>query len=377
VALFAALVWLCWLVAPAAAQDAPFSLRDDADGAGVNLGAAIADTHLDDPQLVRLARRHVNMLTFENDAKWATIHPRPRRYDFAPADRIARFARRNDMKMRGHVLIWHAENPQWLKDLTPTRREAKAVLRDHIFRVVGHFRRRFPGLITQWDVVNEGIDNDATRRQSIWQQWIGDDYIDLAFRWARRAAGPRVKLFYNDYFDAGMTAGAEAIGGEFDDGDAVPSALPGATGSLTCAEVAKCVAVRELVVGMLERGVPIDGVGFQAHLAGPAPSDHRGLTAWVGELGLDWVPTELDVPLPAGTEELGRATRQAEGYRLVAQACVDDPACNTIVTWGLSDRYTWWRTLVPGGIFTEALHFDEDYAAKPAATALHEVLAGG
>jgi hypothetical protein len=126
---------------------------------------------------------------------------------------------------------------------------------------------------------------------------------------------------------------------------------------------------------MLERGVPIDGVGFQAHLAGPVPSDHRALTAWVGRLGLEWAPTELDVPLPAGTEPLGRTERQAAGYRQVASACLDDPACDTIVTWGLSDRYTWWRTLIPGGLFPEALHFDEDLAPKPAAFALHETLA--
>ena len=331
--------------------------------------------HLEDPALAALAREHVNTLVFENEAKWATVHPEPDRYDFTGADRIAAFAQRNGMTMRGHTLIWHAEMPEWLKALSPTRDEAIALLRDHVFTVVGHFREKFPGLVTQWDVVNEGIDNDATRRQNLWQRWIGDDYMDMAFRWAREAAGPKVELFYNDYFDAGMTAGAEAIGGDFDDGDAVGSALPGATGALSCAEVAKCAAVRELVTGMLERGVPIDGVGFQAHLAGPAPSDHRGLTAWVGELGLEWVPSELDVPLPVGTEELGRTYRQAEGYRLVASACVDDPACDTIVSWGLSDRYTWWRTLVPGGIFQEALHFDEDYAPKPAAFALHDVLA--
>jgi endo-1,4-beta-xylanase len=279
------------------------------------------------------------------------------------------------MRMRGHVLIWHAEMPAWLKELDPTRDEAMAILRDHIFTVVGHFREEFPGLVTQWDVVNEGIDNDATRRQNVWQKWIGDDYMDLAFRWAREATGPDVLLFYNDYFDAGMTAGAEAVGGDFDDGDAVPSALPGATGALGCDAVAKCAAVRDLVTGMKERGVPIDGVGFQAHEVSPNPSDYRALTAWVGDLGLRWAITELDVPLPRGTEAAGRAVHQAPAYRRTLAACLDDPACDTFVTWGLTDRYTWWRTLIPGGVFSDTLHFDDEYVAKPAAQAMHDEFA--
>ena len=331
--------------------------------------------HLEDPALAALAREQVNTLVFENEAKWATVHPEPDRYDFTGADRIAAFAQRNGMTMRGHTLIWHAEMPEWLKALSPTRDEAIALLRDHVFTVVGHFREKFPGLVTQWDVVNEGIDNDATRRQNLWQRWIGDDYMDMAFRWAREAAGPKVGLFYNDYFDAGMTAGAEAIGGEFDDGDAVGSALPGATGALSCAEVAKCAAVRELVTGMLERGVPIDGVGFQAHLAGPAPSDHRGLTAWVGELGLEWVPSELDVPLPVGTEELGRTYRQAEGFRwwpppasTTRPATRSSPGASPIATRGGGPSF-------PAASSRRPFHFDEDYAPKPAAFALHDVLA--
>ena len=127
---------------------------------------------------------------FENEAKWNVLHPGPDRYNFSEADRLARFAVAHGMRMRGHTLIWHAENPEWLKALSPTRGEAKAILRDHIFTVVGHFRRKFPGLITQWDVVNEAIDNDATRRRNVWQRWIGDDYVALAFKWARKAAGP-------------------------------------------------------------------------------------------------------------------------------------------------------------------------------------------
>jgi endo-1,4-beta-xylanase len=376
--------WRCALAASAAAallavpsaSAAELSLHRDADRADVMQGAALSADQLDDRPFRRLLRRQVNALTFEDATKWALVHPRPNRYDFSGADRIATFARRNGLHIRGHVLLWHYQNPPWLLELSPTRAEALTLLRRHISRVVGHFRRHFPGLITQWDVVNEPIDSDGTRRNTIWQRWIGDDYIDHAFRFARKAAGRRVKLFLNEYFDAGMVAGSEFLtGGTFDDGDLIPFAFPGALGALPCSAVVKCVAIRRLVADMIERGVPIDGVGFQGHIPNPLPSDYRGLTAWVGELGLDWALTEVDVPVPRGTSENPLAAdHQVRAYRGALSACVDDPACGTFVTWGLSDRYTWWDDLV-GGLLSEPLPFDVELEPKPAAFAIRDVLA--
>ena len=322
-ALGLAIVCAALCAGPAAAQD--YSLRADADRVGLLLGGAVQSVHLDDAPFAALTKRHVNTLVFENEAKWDTIHPEPHRYDFTKADRVAEFAQANGMKMRGHTLIWHVQNPPWLTSMNPSREEAMAILRDHILTVVGHFRERFPGLIVEWDVVNEGIDNDGTRRQSVWQRWIGDDYLDLAFRWAREAAGPDVQLFYNDFFDAGMVALAEGLGESFDDGDDPgPQFAPGATGPLPCDAVVKCAEVKKLVTGMKERGVPIDGVGFQGHIASPAPSDYRGLTAWVGELGLRWAITELDVPDPSDGSPAG-TKHQADAYTTAVGACLRRP----------------------------------------------------
>ena len=365
-----AILILLLAAAPALAQD--YSLRADAQRAGVLLGVASQSTYLGDKPYVELVKRHAGAITFENETKWSFVHPERDRYDFAGADALARFALVSGLKMRGHVLIWHAQNPDWLKQLSPTRVEALALLKEHIDTVVGHFRDQFPGLVVEWDVVNEGIDNDGTRRQNVWQRWIGDDYMDHAFRMAHAAAGPGVKLYYNDYLDGGMVEGAEAIGGDFDDGDPYPMATPGATGSMDCDAVVKCRAVKELVSGLVARGVPIDGVGFQAHVANPTPSDYRGLTAWVGKLGLRWAVTELDVPVPPNGGEQSRS-HQANAYRLTASACLDDPACSTIVTWGITDRYSWWPTLTNGAL-GEALHFDRDLRPKPAADALHTLL---
>lgn len=364
--------------ARAAAAGPGYSLRADADRAGVMVGSALRTQEaMDDPAYMALLRAQVNAVTPEGETKMWAMEPERGRFDFSLPDRIADFAWRNGMRMRGHVLIWHhrGSNPQWINEANFSRPEAKRVLRRYIFKVVGHFRHKYPGLVVQWDVVNEGIDNDGTRRQGHWQRMIGDDYMDLAFKWARKAAGPDVKLFYNDYFDAEMIVGAEYLtGGEFDDGDQVPSASPGATGPLPCEAIVKCAAVKELVTGMVRRGVPIDGVGFQAHIPNPRPADYATLTDWVGELGLQWAVTEMDVPVPDGSGDYGGAQHQADTYSAVAQACLDDPACSTIVTWGISDRYTWWSDLL-GGFLDDALHFDADLEPKPAAEALHKTLA--
>lgn len=357
---------------PGASAIEPQPLRVQAERAGIDFGSAAQSTYLDDAPFRDVLDGYANTITFENEAKWGVIHPEPDTYYFSGADALARWAWKRGVRMRGHVLAWHVQNPQWLKQLQPTRVEAMAILRDHIFTVVNHFERKFPGLITQWDVVNEPIDNDGTRRNSVWQRWIGPAYIDHAFRWARQAAGPDVELHINDYFDTGLMAGAEAIGGDFDDGDSVPATTPGATGSQPCEAVIKCAAFRELVERLVARGVPIDGVGFQAHMADANPSNYRALTRWVGPLGLRWAITEADVPVPDDPSGAARA-RQAEGFTNALRSCLDDPACSTYITWGASDRYTWWTGLTAGAL-DDALPYDAALEPKPAVAAIGTAL---
>lgn len=364
VLLVAALAALLVTAAPAGAS---ISLRHDAQRARMLVGMAAEPSSLGDPGFSPLLARQANVVTFENAAKWAAVHPSRKRYDFRAADRMARWARDHGMTMRGHNLVWHVSNPAWLQALHPTRAEAIRLLREHITTVVSHFRTRFPGLVKQWDVVNEGIGNDARRRQSVWQRWIGDDYIAIAFRAARAAAGPGVRLYYNDYFDDALMHAAEATSAA-----PVTVAEPGATGALGCAAVPKCRAVQRLVRGLVRRHVPIDGVGFQAHMLGSDPSDQGALAAWVGKLGLRWAITEADMPIGAGADPAARA-RQATAFGAAARACVRDTACDTFVAWGLTDRYTWWTGLTAGGL-PDALLFDADGQPKPALAAVHDAL---
>jgi endo-1,4-beta-xylanase len=278
-------------------------------------------------------------VTPENAMKFAFVHPGRHRYD-ADADRIVRFATKHSMKVRGHTLVWYREAPDWVTKGKWTRSQLERVLRDHIRTVVGRYR----GKVAEWDVVNEALDEDGKLRDSVWTRVIGPDYIPLAFEWAHEA-DPDARLFYND-FDL-----------EF----------PGP----------KARAAVALVRRLQADGVPIDGVGIQAHeltVRKPTTSDLDAALRSYSDLGLDVAITELDVGvhLPASKKELDD---QADVYRNVLDACLEAPRCTSFTTWGFTDRHSW----VPGEIdgFGDALPFDKEDRAKPAARAVKARLAQG
>jgi endo-1,4-beta-xylanase len=333
--------WLGASLALLAAMPAPSqepTLRELAEARGIDIGAAVAMRPLrEDAEYADLLSREFGMIVGENAFKWDAIHPFATRYYFDDADQIVAFAEANGMKLRGHTLVWHNQNPTWLKRKLKTREDAIATLKDHIQTVVGRYR----GKIASWDVVNEAID-DATGelRESPWLTAIGPDYIRLAFEFAHEA-DPGAKLYYNDY-------SAEGVGGKGD-------------------------AVFELVKGLKEQGVPIDGVGWQGHFQGNTYLDDIKINGQrLADLGLEVSFTEVDVRIRIPATEEGLA-QQAEAYGKVTDICLELPNCKAVVTWGFTDRHSW----VPGFFLGEgaALPFDESYQPKPAYEAIHESLA--
>lgn len=319
----------------ALAQGMP-PLRDLAATRGIDFGAAVAVSPLKaEPIYAETLKREFSMLVGENAFKWESLHITPSLYFFDDTDAIIAFAEENGMKVRGHTLVWHNQNPSWLARKTKTRDEAIAVLKDHIQTVVG----RYKGRIVAWDVVNEAIDDSTGQlRESPWLTAIGPDYIALAFQFAHEA-DPDAKLYYNDY-------GAEGIGGKGD-------------------------AVFELVKGLVEQGVPIHGVGWQGHFqANSFIMDMKMNGERLAELGLEVAITELDVRIALPPTEATIA-RQAKMYADVTKTCLALPNCKAVVTWGFTDRHSW----VPGFFAGAgaALPFDENYEKKPAYDAIRSV----
>lgn len=314
-------------------------LRVLAAGRHMLLGAAIDRGFRypgsDGVQFRSVFARELNVLTPENDMKFDHLHPARNTYRFESADSLVAFAEQNGMKVRGHTLVWHQQLPAWVTSGAFSQDTARAILADHIATVVGHYK----GRILEWDVVNEAFNDDGTRRVTPWSTMVGPDYIERAFR-AARAADSTVGLFYNDY-------NIEGIGPKSD-------------------------SVYAMAQDFLARGVPITGIGFQSHfVVGGVPSSLAANVARFAALGLQVHFTELDVrmQLPATQSSLDI---QAQNYRDVVSVCMQSPACNTVVMWGLTDKESWVPGTFPG--WGAALILDAQYQPKPAYTALRTLL---
>ena len=292
-----------------------------------------------------------NSITPENDMKWAEVHPEPGVYDFSGADAVVAFAQANGQEVRGHTLLWHSQNPQWVIDgsATWTCQEARDVLEDHITTVVG----RYAGEIYQWDVANEIFHDDwdtggvrlRTEANPFLKACAADPValIGDAFRWAH-AADPEDVLFLNDY-------NAEGINN-------------------------KTNAYYALAQELLADGVPLGGFGAQGHLSlmyGFDESIQANFERFAA-LGLQVAITEADVRMPLGDDGEPTAEQialQAERYDKMLQACINVPACTSFTVWGFDDGRSW----VPG-VFDEgyATIMTEEFEKKPAYYALLESL---
>jgi endo-1,4-beta-xylanase len=132
-----------------------------------------------------------------------------------------------------------------------------------------------------------------------------------------------------------------------------------------------------MLADLVHRSVPVHGIGFQGHFeVGNLPSSAalRSNFQRFGDLGLKVHVTELDVriPLPASASEL---QQQGQDYRRVMEACLDVPACEMVVTWGFTDRYSWVPGTFPG--FGAALLLTEEYQPKHAYWGVHGPLSDG
>jgi endo-1,4-beta-xylanase len=314
-------------------------LRTLADRRGMLLGAALSVDALatDETYRVMLARE-LNVCVGENAFKWGLIHPAADRYDFSGSDLIAAFAQQHGMKLRGHCLVWHHQNPAWLTSRVWTREQAIGLMRDHVRAVAGRYR----GRVLAWDVVNEAIDDKTYRLRddAFFCRAIGPDYIELAFRFAREA-DPDAKLYYNDY-------GAEGRGPKSD-------------------------AVFDLVAGLRSSGVPVDGVGWQCHVTEGfrVGDEHRANAERIASLGLELSITELDVRLRMPPAADAYAS-QAETVRGLLELLLSQPRRGALLFWGLTDKHSW----VPGFYkgYGDALPYDAQYREKPAYRAVAQAL---
>ncbi|MGW1216605.1 endo-1,4-beta-xylanase [Streptomyces sp. NPDC002499] len=317
------------------AADTP--LRDLAAAKGKVVGTAVTGSKLTG-SYGDIAGAQFNSLTPGNAMKWGSVEPTQGSFNWAEADQIVAFAQAHNQQVRGHTLVWHSQNPSWLTNGSWTSAQLGTLLQNHINTEVG----RYKGKIAAWDVVNEAFNEDGTYRSTLWYNGLGANYIAQALTWAR-AADPAAKLYINDYNVEGVNA--------------------------------KSTALYNLVKSLKAAGVPIDGVGLQAHLIlGQVPATLQQNIQRFADLGVDVAITELDVrmALPADSAKLAQ---QAADYKAVVAACVAVTRCVNVTVWGFTDSDSWVPSTFPG--YGAATPYDESYGPKPAYYAIAEALGGG
>lgn len=358
-------------------------MAQDSSIAG-KMGVAIPVSALEDTALMKLVTKHFSSITCENEMKPDSFLGYTPTLDsngnfvlnYSAADKVMDYVLEynknhpNDIiHVRGHVLLWHSQTPDWFfKVGYSTAEDAAYVSKDemlkrmdsYIKQVMEHFDgadSKYKGIIYAWDVVNEQIDGGGIRvnngsKLSNWYQVFGGDdlYIKEAFRLANKYAPANIKLFYNDYGDAD-SAKSDQI----------------------------CKLIKEIKA---YDGARIDGMGMQAHynMVSPSVEDFekaiRKYAAVVDEIQL----TELDLASSSdydGTNQQAEYTKQAYRYKELFDKLYeldheDGINITAVTVWGTHDGASWLQGSSSAGGGADGvkkqcpLLFDDNYQAKPA-----------
>jgi endo-1,4-beta-xylanase len=314
------------------------------------LGVAVNPRMMDVGKESSLILAHFNSMTPENAMKMGPIHPEENRYNWEPADKIANFAVKNGLKLRGHTLCWHNQTPNWFFTDSSGKMVSKEVLLARLKRHINDVVSRYKGKIYAWDVVNEAVPDGGTDvyRKSKFLEIIGEEYIQRAFEYAHEA-DPNAKLFYNDY---------------------------------NTEDKVKRDKIYLIVKGLVDKGVPIHGVGLQAHwsLFEPTSQELEESITKFASLGLSVQITELDVSVhPKQHERSNEAfkgvsvftpemdEKQAQHYKMLFEVFRKyKNNISGITFWNLSDNYSWLDNFPIRGRKDYPLLFDQNNQPKKA-----------
>lgn len=340
-------------------------------GVGIN-GSDLFNQCLNIPQYMELSKEQFNSVTMSNLMKSCYIldqfgsqenlkngNSEPA-LSFDSIDPTLKWCQENGMKMRGHTLVWHTQAPEWFfregyadDGAYVDKNTMLARMESYIKQLVTHVQDKYPGVVYCWDVVNEAVDPESADPDSYfkcrtkcgdapnpWFETIGQDYVEMAFTYARKYVADGVLLFYNDYntYQAPKTEG-----------------------------------IFNLCSQLKEKGL-IDGIGMQGYwgITYPSIDEIKKAMTKFSELDVQIHVTELSI----GVDEENEAQfkKQAEAYGKVFQMFHDmdteagGPANITNVTvFGLVDHYR-------EGDQTNTRLFDKNYQPKPAFKKVYEVM---
>ncbi|MCL2440635.1 MAG: endo-1,4-beta-xylanase [Treponema sp.] len=297
------------------------------------------------------------------------------------ADNLINAANNAGMKVIGHTLLWHSQNPDWVwnqiagRDGTriADRNQALAIMRAYITEVAS----RYKGKIYSWDVLNEIFPDNASgtnwetsmrrgaqgegQAANPWLIAIGPDFVYEAFL-ATRLADPEAILYYNDY-NTDMPVRAMLIRNMVNDVNTRYLALP----------------ANQKPAGEARGRLLIEGIGMQEH-------HNNGITAaristtinLFRPLGVKLAVSELDIIAFSNYREFSNAGGtgvnnhnisnvtntalliQANRYReYMGVYLANSDIIERVTLWGVVDSQSWRSRGLP-------LLFDHYGRAKPA-----------
>ncbi|KAH7911076.1 endo-1,4-beta-xylanase C precursor [Hygrophoropsis aurantiaca] len=314
----------------AAGSTSTAGLNNLAKAAGkVYFGSATDNPELTDTAYVAILNEtsEFGQLTPGNSMKWDATEPSRGTFTFAGGDAIVALAKGTGKIVRGHNCVWYNQLPSWVTAGNFDAADLTSIVQTHCSTLVGHYK----GQIYSWDVINEPFNDDGTWRSDVFYNTLGTSYVSIALQ-AARTADPAAKLYINDYNIEGTGA--------------------------------KSTAMVNLVKQLQADGVPIDGVGIQAHLiVGEVPSTLQANIEQFTALGVEVAITELDIrmTLPSTAALLAQ---QKSDYQTVIAACNAVSGCVGVTIWDYTDKYSWVPSTFSGQ--GAACPWDENLVKKPA-----------
>jgi endo-1,4-beta-xylanase len=324
------------------------------------IGTAIGSRTLMQPdtEMLDLIAREFNQVTSENAMKWSSIHPKENEWNYEEPDKLMDFAEKNKMAVQGHVLVWHSQVPRDIFTGADGNQATKEVLlkrmETHIHTVVD----RYKGRIQSWDVVNESITPEDGFRKSKWLEICGPEFMEKAFQFAHEA-DPQCKLIYNDYNEE---------------------------------DPKRRDFIVELVKEYKKKGIPIHGIGMQAHLNLDSPDlklweqaieayASVGMRISITELEVDVLPYDWGRSAEISTNAAYRETlnpykdglpkeindkltkRYEEIFKILLK---HRDVVDRVTFWGTSDDLSWKNNFPMRGRTNYPLLFDRQHKPKDA-----------
>lgn len=327
------------------------------------MGVALGQRELLAPgQANSYTRYHFNSISMGNEMKVSSIFNGPATDELMEQgiddpqintdglDKILSYAKKNNIKVRFHTLVWHQQTPQpfFTKGYNGGCDDSNLVDKDtmnkrlekYITHVIDYCEQKYPGVIYAYDVVNEAYhiekSNDTLNQ---WYRIYAEkdsnnnvipksyyEYIVNAFKYAKAAItknNSSAKLYYNDY-------------NTFDCSDELV----------------------DLVTNYINKHEKnCDGIGMQSHLGMSYPSmtSYKSAINKFAANGLDVQITELDigvtsasvggVKLYEGAEKEKLFYNQAVRYKEVMKTLQSlSSKVSSVTLWGLGDESTNWKT---------------------------------